>query len=448
MNIPQKRIKKIAIIISVIISAMVLIILSNIINLNIKKESQQERIMVLEQLINYKSKIEEAINSRISLVNGYLAFAKTYPRANKETTVKYVTNLIDPEDKLIKNISIIKDTTIVWTYPEKGNENVIGKDLTKISSQKESVLLAKNKGITVFQGPVTLIQGGLGFIIRIPSYDDKGKYWGQVSVVINGEELIKNLSNLEKEFSLKVSLYNKKDYPQVPFWGKTIPEKTKPLLFSTTINNAEWIIAAVPSAGWKNHGWQYFFGNLFVVLLTGFMGILVYNYINSSHQIKNQLNYDALTGVHSRAFLDSYEQIILSRAIRTKTKIGIIVIDLNDFKSINDKYGHLAGDKALQMVANNLVSSCRITDNVIRTGGDEFLMIFNDLKDREDFDKIIRKIDEKKYMTLKYSGNQIEFSYSAGVAMYPEQGETISEVINIADKKMYIEKEMYKKKGT
>ena len=115
-------------------------------------------------------------------------------------------------------------------------------------------------------------------------------------------------------------------------------------------------------------------------------------------------------------------------------------LDLNNFKSINDKYGHIAGDKALQTLAKNLKELCRDTDNVMRTGGDEFLMVFTDLKSQEDFDKIIKKVEEKSKISMHFNTKTIEYSYSVGASVYPDNGNTIDEIINIADKKMYFNK--------
>ena len=203
MKLSKNRVRLLAIFISSFISLIIIFTLGNIINLNLKKLEQQEKMNIMESIIDYKSSIEKEISSRIQLANGYLAFIKIFPEADAEFNLKYVENLIDKNDRMIKNISVLKDTTIVWTYPQTGNKSAIGKDLLKIPDQRESVLFAKNKGIVVFQGPVNLIQGGVGFISRIPAFDKQNKYWGQVSIVISGEELEKALLNFQNNTALK-----------------------------------------------------------------------------------------------------------------------------------------------------------------------------------------------------------------------------------------------------
>ncbi len=116
--------------------------------------------------------------------------------------------LIQSNSKLIKNISVLKDTTIVYAYPLKGNEAVIGKNLAFIAAQKGNVLKVKKNMTPIFQGPVNLVQGGTGFISRIPVILEDGTYWGQISIVINGEELMKETGLYEKD-SKRDFFYNR-----------------------------------------------------------------------------------------------------------------------------------------------------------------------------------------------------------------------------------------------
>ena len=222
--------------------------------------------------------------------------------------------------------------------------------------------------------------------------------------------------------------------------GKTDFGEREALIFNTSINGAEWVIATVPNLGWKNFFNEYLYWNIMSVLLALIIGVLIYSYIYASYMVKQQVNYDALTGVNSRAFLDSYIPIVFARAKRTNTKIGILVIDLNKFKSINDRYGHVAGDKALQILAKNLNEFCIDADNVMRIGGDEFLMIFTDLRNQEDFNKIIQKVEDNSKISMQFNGKIIDYSYSVGASLYPDNGKTIDEIINVADKKMYFNK--------
>lgn len=439
-----RKIKYSAVAVSIIISFSIFLAFFNIINLNYKKSEQAEKIKVLQDLVKYKSKIENEINSRVQLLNGYLAFVKTYPQEKAENSLKYIGNLINKEDKIIKNLSIIKDTTIVWTYPKEGNEKAIGVDLSKIEKQRDSILTVKNKGIILFDGPVNLVQGGEGFIVRVPVYDKTNNYWGQLSIVMDSKELEKYKADFEEEYGLRIALYNNNDFPNNPFWGENIEEKDKPLIFETSINNLEWVIAAVPIVGWENNNKNYIIWTSLSMLFAIMFGVLVYNYIDSSNIIKRKLIYDSLTGAYSRAFLDAYAPIAFSKAQRNNTKLGILVIDLNDFKSINDKYGHLAGDRALQSFFKALNNLCRKNDSIMRIGGDEFLIIFDNLKKSEDFNVIIKKIERNSKLSLVFNGNKINYTYSLGGAIYPDDGDTIDKIVSIADKNMYANKKLIK----
>ncbi|AGK54522.1 diguanylate cyclase [Bacillus sp. 1NLA3E] len=112
-----------------------------------------------------------------------------------------------------------------------------------------------------------------------------------------------------------------------------------------------------------------------------------------------------------------------------------MVLDINNFKKINDKHGHEYGDKTLQIVSKIILSSVRKTDIVARWGGDEFLVICPKA-DKDETKKILSRVIEDKYGT--------NIGLSAGMALFPYDGETLDKLINAADRKMYKSKDINK----
>lgn len=131
----------------------------------------------------------------------------------------------------------------------------------------------------------------------------------------------------------------------------------------------------------------------------------------------------------------------IHRAERSKTKIALFFIDLNDFKRVNDHYGHETGDKLLSGVAKNLRSCLRNSDTISRFGGDEFVIIIEDIKGQGHVDTVLRTIntaiDEpiviNKEVTLKAKA-------SIGMAIYPEDATDPDALIKAADTSMYVAK--------
>lgn len=410
----------------------------------IKKEvnriEQQEKLNTLEKSIKYKSKFESTVYSKIILINGYLAYVKANPNLSQEETTEYLSYLIDANDKLVKNISILKDTTIIWAYPLKGNEKAIGKNIAEIPEQRESVLKTKNYLKPVFQGPVNLIQGGSGFISRIPVTIKDGTYWGQISLVIDGEELLKESGFYEDENDLEVAIFNKADYPNKPFWGNVNILNQNPLTFDMNFQDADWKIAIIPKSGWDNTT-KYSIYWYFAALLTSIIiGILTFLIICARYRLKYQAIYDSLTGVFNRNYLYEYLVSNLNKTKNAGEFIVLFLIDLNDFKIINDTYGHNAGDKVLKVTAERLTLICGKSGEAIRLGGDEFLMIISDIKKSNNIEKIKMDINSAFYEEIDFEGYKLKISASIGNALYPTDGDTIDALINIADNRMYEEK--------
>jgi len=142
---------------------------------------------------------------------------------------------------------------------------------------------------------------------------------------------------------------------------------------------------------------------------------------------------DELTGLNNARFLDT----IIQRYNGTKTNIGVIFIDIDDFKHFNDTFGHKVGDEVIQFVADKIKESIREVDFGFRYGGDEFvIMIFEQPKEivlkiaKRIFDKITKSINDK------YG----KVGISVGISMYPQDNKDLEQVITLADKELYIAK--------
>ena len=151
-----------------------------------------------------------------------------------------------------------------------------------------------------------------------------------------------------------------------------------------------------------------------------------------------QLYHDVLTGLPNRAlFQDRLEQAV-SRAERNKNRFALIFMDMDRFKAINDSYGHIVGDVLLRSVANTMQRYIRKTDTLARIGGDEFNLLLPEVSQLEDAANIAKKIvDHFNNETLLVEGHEVAISFSAGIAVYPDHGTDLTELIHKADTAMY-----------
>ncbi|WP_257311960.1 GGDEF domain-containing protein [Geothrix fuzhouensis] len=151
--------------------------------------------------------------------------------------------------------------------------------------------------------------------------------------------------------------------------------------------------------------------------------------------------HDLLTGLPNRSLFNDRLEHGLAQAYRHGWTLAVMFVDLDDFKTINDSYGHDAGDAVLRTIADRLRESTRDDDTVSRHGGDEFLYLLMEVKDERDVTVIAGKLIEaiQAPCHLVVGGQSISLSIHAsiGISLFPNHGATVEALINQADSAMY-----------
>jgi diguanylate cyclase (GGDEF)-like protein/PAS domain S-box-containing protein len=157
-------------------------------------------------------------------------------------------------------------------------------------------------------------------------------------------------------------------------------------------------------------------------------------------KLQHLARHDPLTGAFNRYALGEVLQQEASRARRYKHPIGILMIDINRFKEVNDRFGHATGDKVLQLVAQVLSLSVRQTDYVVRYGGDEFLLLLVETNGETQVvrDRIVKEMSSRNPVDLLLD---FSITLSIGVAHWmPDSGAPVEAVLSSADREMYAAK--------
>ena len=148
--------------------------------------------------------------------------------------------------------------------------------------------------------------------------------------------------------------------------------------------------------------------------------------------------YDELTGLPTRTLLYDRWDRARKRQMRSESWMGVLVIDLNDFKQINDSYGHLAGDVVLQTVAQRCEETLRQGDTIGRFGGDEFVVLLENVRGIEDVTKVSDKLAGRIAEPIEVEGDSLLASASIGIAItHPENPDSLADMIRRADLDMY-----------
>lgn len=161
----------------------------------------------------------------------------------------------------------------------------------------------------------------------------------------------------------------------------------------------------------------------------------------SEARIHHLAHHDALTGLPNRLLLEDRIEQGMLKSKRERRKMGIIFIDLDRFKNINDTLGHAVGDELLIQAAQRGVHVLRETDTLCRQGGDEFVAVLPELENGQDVAHVCSKLLGAFCQPYLLAGHELTVSGSAGIAIYPDDGETPSELLRKADAAMYRAKE-------
>jgi diguanylate cyclase (GGDEF)-like protein len=157
-------------------------------------------------------------------------------------------------------------------------------------------------------------------------------------------------------------------------------------------------------------------------------------------QLEYQANYDALTGLPNRNLLrDRLRQSVFAQ--RFVRSIGVVFLDIDHFKFVNDSLGHNTGDKLLQNVAERLTETVRDGDTVARLGGDEFILILNDQPGQEVIYRAMQRIMSRIAEPIDLDGQELMVTCSAGISLYPQDGPDVETLLKNADAAMYQAKE-------
>ena len=160
----------------------------------------------------------------------------------------------------------------------------------------------------------------------------------------------------------------------------------------------------------------------------------------AQERIEYLAQFDQLTSLPNRALFNDRLQHAINRAARSGKKVGLLFIDLDGFKNVNDTFGHQAGDDLLIHVAHRLLKCVRKEDTVARLGGDEFTIILEELNNADGAAIVAQKVIKVLGEIINLSGNKVSIGASIGIALYPDNGAAIDALIKVSDAAMYLSK--------
>ncbi|MBI4997571.1 MAG: EAL domain-containing protein [Rhodocyclales bacterium] len=163
----------------------------------------------------------------------------------------------------------------------------------------------------------------------------------------------------------------------------------------------------------------------------------IFERVQAEQRIWHVAHHDALTGLPNRTLLHDRLEQALAQALRDNHRVGVMFLDLDRFKSINDTLGHTVGDELLKQVAARIEAAVRAVDTVSRLGGDEFIVILRELAGAEDAGLVAEKIILALATPVNAVGHDLRVTPSIGISMFPDDGLEALQLMKNADTAMY-----------
>ena len=340
----------------------------------------------------------------------------------------------------IESVQLAPDGVVTDIYPAKGNEagkiNLLhDKDRGRISCY------ARDNHTIITQGPFELKQGGHGIAVRNPVYlnDENGQeyFWGFTIVILRVPDIFSDSIHALSGFGYEYRL-SKTETP----WSDTYKtvyqsdgQMTQPVSYDFTIGKENWTFEVTPESGWRNNTLIITVSTIFTAITLLLSGLTRVWLVSKENKNKFQIlaRTDSLTGIYNRYGFDESAEKMMDK--NPKAHFVAALLDIDDFKFINDIYGHAYGDKALKSLADSMKTFFPSDALLGRNGGDEFCILLQN-HTCEDAKELLQQFTGLP-KTFSYKGKEQPFNISLGYAEYPTFADSRSQLMRCADAALY-----------
>ena len=349
----------------------------------------------------------------------------------------------------IESVQLAPNGVVTDIYPAEGNE--AGKiDLLHDKDRKEISCYARDNHATITQGPFELKQGGYGIAVRNPVYlkDKSGQeyFWGFTIVILRVPDIFSDTVSALSNFGYEYKIL-KTDTP----WSDTYKvvyqsdgQIDHPISYAFTVGDGTWKLEVTPKTGWRNNTLLIIISGMFLTISLLLSVLTRVWLVAKEHKNKYKIlaRTDSLTNIYNRYGFDELAEKIISK--NPQTHFVAALLDIDDFKFINDIYGHSYGDKALKSLADSMKAFFPSDALLGRNGGDEFCILLPNCTFKE-ADKQLQQFT-KLPKTFSYHGKELAFYISLGYAEYPTFAASPSQLMRCADAALYEIKTAWKKR--
>ncbi|MDE1991881.1 MAG: EAL domain-containing protein [Rhizobiaceae bacterium] len=401
-----------------------------------------ERVIVAQELTSIAARLQTNVNADVMLLQGIVAVISVHPTMEQAEFAKLSEQILKTPSQL-KIVTAAPNLVVKWVYPTEGTEKVVGLDYRTDVQQHDGAMAARNSHNIVLVGPINLIQGGVGFIVRCPVYMTDGKaeiFWGLLSGVVDIPRLFADSGLPSSDLDIAISSVPHPQSAKDVFYGDHATFGRHPVYASLDMGYGRWALVGVPKSGWGAHNSMIVFRLcaaavcLAVIVPMFWAGFLARSrqktiaklsdherdLLLARHRLEHQSLHDPLTELPNRRFLD---QLLTATGTNTASrKLALIHVDLDSFKEVNDSMGHAGGDHVLRVTAARLRQAIGPDDVAMRIGGDEFVIAAR-REDPASSVLLADRIVEQLSLPILVDGRECKVGASAGVAWETDTSE-------------------------
>lgn len=341
---------------------------------------------------------------------------------------------------VIESIQLAPDGNVTDIYPSEGTEAskidlLQDKDCSKISCY------ARDNHVIITQGPFDLKQDGCGIAVRNPVYlkdeNNQEYFWGFTIVILRVPDIFSDAISALSDFGYEYRL-SKTDAP----WSDTYKvvyqsddQLTHAVSYGFTIGEENWTLEVAPESGWRDLRLLVIVGGMFTTVVLLFSGLTRVWLVSKENKNKFQIlaHTDSLTDIYNRYGFDELAERMITK--NPKTHFVAALLDIDDFKFINDIYGHVYGDRALKSLTDSMKAFFPKNTLLGRNGGDEFCILLPDHTYKEAGELLLQFTKLPKTFSCK--GKEYPFFISLGYAEYPTFASSRSQLMRCADAALY-----------
>ena len=340
----------------------------------------------------------------------------------------------------IDSIQLAPDGIVTDIYPAEGNE-ACKIDLLHDKNCSKISCYARDKHVIITQGPFKLKQGGCGIAVRNPVYlkGENGQeyFWGFTIVILRVPDIFSDaidaLSDFGYEYRLSKTDTLQGDTYEIVY--QSDDQLTHPVSYDFTIGEANWRLEVTPESGWRDLRFLVIVGGMFTAIVLLLSGLTRVWLVSKENKNKFQIlaHTDSLTDIYNRYGFDELAERMITK--NPKKHFVAALLDIDDFKFINDIYGHIYGDRALKSLTDSMKAFFPKNTLLGRNGGDEFCILLPD-HTYEEAEELLRQFT-KLPKTFSCKGKEYPFYISLGYAEYPTFASTRSQLMRCADAALY-----------